>query len=669
MITQTKRKQLNFLNKVVRSHVPDKKIMTAPEWAENKRILTSEYSRIPGRYKFKNSPFLREVLDCFSVNNSTREFAVMKGSQLGFTMGIIENAIGYIIDVAPAPMMYVTADRDLAKANIETRIDSMLQTSKMQNKIGSNTQKKHSHKTGDTATKKEFPGGFLIAVGSRNPNKMRMFSIKVLLCDEIDAAEVSKQGDPIDLAVKRTDTFETTRKIAYISTPLKEHNSNIYKRFLLGDQRKFFVPCPHCGGKQILEQGDGITKGLHFKKDGAGNLIEESVCYICKHCQEKIYEHHKRNMVNKGEWVPTAQAIKKGYRSYHLPAFYSLFYSWKECVYDFISSQENKVKLQVYYNNVLGLPWSDQSKKIDSGIFRNLIRPYAPGTVPNSLAEQDGNGKIVLLTCAVDVNGSPDKPKGYIDLEIVGHCLGKQTYSIGKLRIRGNTDSGGDAWQALHSVIEKIFYDDSPRRIPYNIQYTCVDSGNKQAAVFDFCSQYESRVSAIKGQAATQSRGFALFTLSKKQHTHKAYSVQVDSYKSQVADYLRKKWEVESTDQGPQPVGFMNFPNSLDENGFNESDFPSNTTAFLELDSGYDKKYFDQYTAEYVYQEVNEKTGNVVKLEWRKRNTRAQNHYWDCRIYNIAARDIFTHEVCEPVKIAPDWRTVANWFLEKIDEY
>lgn len=668
MITQTSNKQHKFLHEKLISIIPEKKIITAPEWAENKRVLTSEYSSIPGKYRFKNSPFLREILDCFSINSPVREFAVMKGSQLGFTVGVIENAIGYIIDVAPAPMMYLTADKDLAKANIETRIDSMLSTSDIQAKIGSNTQKKHSHKTGDTATKKEFPGGFLLAVGARNPNKMRQFSVKILLCDEVDAAPDTNQGNPIELAKKRTDTFEATRKICYISTPLLEHNSKIYASYLKGDQRKYFVPCPHCNHMQVLRMGDGKTCGLKFERNEHGELNEDSVCYICESCNEEIYEHHKRDMVNRGEWRATAKAKTKGYRSYHLPAFYSLFWSWKAAILDFLASMNDRKLLQIYYNNVLGEPWTDQSEKVDESVFSSLVRNYRPGIVPNSIAENDGNGKILMLTCAVDVNGAHDKPQGYLDCEVVGHCERSQTYSIAKLQIRGNTDSGGDAWQALHSVIEKTFYSDCQRKIPYKIQYTLIDSGNKQAAVFAFCKQYQNRVSAVRGASKEQmsaKRGFQLFQLSKSQHVFNLYTIEVDEYKHQIADSLRKVWE--HLNDEPQPMGYMNFPDSIDTCGYYKEDFPPNTSAFIEFDNGYDKRYFSHYTAEYCYTEEDPTTGKMKKMGWRKRNTRAQNHYFDCRVYNLAAKDIFTTEICDSIKIAPDWLTVAGFFKEKFD--
>src|SRR5690606_13744943 len=80
-------------------------VMTPSKWAEQKRYLPPSVTSLPGYYRFDVAPYLREIVDCLSVDSPVREVAVMKGVQLGLTVGVLENTIGYYVDaVKTAPV-------------------------------------------------------------------------------------------------------------------------------------------------------------------------------------------------------------------------------------------------------------------------------------------------------------------------------------------------------------------------------------------------------------------------------------------------------------------------------------------------------------------------------------------------------------------------------------
>src|SRR5690554_6111930 len=86
-------------------------VLTPSAWAEQKRYLPPSVTSLPGYYRFDVAPYLREIVDCLSVDSPVREVAVMKGVQICATVGILENAIGYFIDaIKVAPIMLATAD-------------------------------------------------------------------------------------------------------------------------------------------------------------------------------------------------------------------------------------------------------------------------------------------------------------------------------------------------------------------------------------------------------------------------------------------------------------------------------------------------------------------------------------------------------------------------------
>ena len=75
-----------------------------------------------------------------------------------------------------------------------------------------------------------------------------------------------------------------------------------------------------------------------------------------------------------------------------------------------------------------------------------------------------------------------------------------------------------------------------------------------------------------------------------------------------------------------QPAGFMNFPTPSGE------------------------KY--QYATYFKHFEAEHRVVNKAgKFVWEKKSTNHENHLYDCRLYNILARDILLDEVFREAKI------------------
>jgi hypothetical protein len=98
----------------------------------------------------------------------------------------------------------------------------------------------------------------------------------------------------------------------------------------------------------------------------------------------------------------------------------------------------------------------------------------------------------------------------------------------------------------------------------------------------------------------------------------RVYLLHVNSIKDDLAEYMKLKWDPMADDR--QPEGFMNFP-SPSENLYLYNNF------------------FSHFEAEQKLTEL--KDGQGIGTRWVKKNSAVQNHMWDCRVYNIALRDIF----------------------------
>lgn len=617
--------------------IPDNLDLTPSQWAEANRILSQEYSPRPGRVSYDNSPYLRDIVDCFSPTSPVREIAVMKPAQIGYTQMVIETVIGYIIDVFPRPILYVSADKELTEANMQTRIDAMLASAGIADKLMPTTTKRGSRRTGDTMSRKEYRGGFIAALGAKNANKFRQFGFPVVLADEVDTFEqdLGGQGKATELIRSRTSAFSATSKIAWGGTPLVHARSNIESLFLQGDQSYYYVKCPHCGKEQRLEFGTpDDTFGLKFDRTEKGELIPGTTYYLCR-AGCKIVEAYKFKMLVGGRWIAKVPDRSRRFRSFHISALYSNFFPWEKIVHSFLQCKGDKHGLQVFVNNVLGETWKEDIKAIDrEAAERNSKRRYRPGTVPNIMSRADGNGPIVILTMAVDVNGQYDSPDGWLAVELKGHCITGATYSIAKTEIHGRTEPGGNAWLALKELADRCYKSDDG--VDYYVNIVAVDSGFKAYAVYWFCETYR-RARIIKGRS-DQVKSDKVLAVS---HTSKGDIWWVDTiyYKNCIASNCRLAWKGAPEEQ---PAGFMNFPDEPHWGGWEDAEF-ANRYGVIIAGKGYDSEYYKLFGAEspIIQRDPLDESDPGKVVGWRKRSSRAPTHFWDVMVYNYAAKDIY----------------------------
>jgi len=124
------------------------------EWAEKHRVMTSDVSSFPGPFRYDKTPYLIEIINHLSLKSDARVVAIMKGGQIGYSTGVIENGIGWIIDESPAPILLTSGDKDLAKEMMEKRIDQMIDSCGLRYKIRPNSMRKRNQRTGDTSLSK-----------------------------------------------------------------------------------------------------------------------------------------------------------------------------------------------------------------------------------------------------------------------------------------------------------------------------------------------------------------------------------------------------------------------------------------------------------------------------------------------------------------------------------
>ena len=589
------------------------------EWAAKNRVIPEGLSPFPGPWRNDVTPYLIEIMDCFSESSPVRKVAIMKGTQLGLTTGILENDIGYIIDHAPAPTMFITGDQQMAEASIEIKIDKMLDSAGLSKKIFSQSENKQGKKTGNTKKKKEFPGGFLLAVGPNSGSKLRSFSVKNLLFDEIDAypLQTGNEGDPIKIAEKRTDSFELTRKILYISTPLEKESSKINYLFGRGDQRFYFVPCIKCGHLQTLEFGQ-----LKFEKDKKGSLIIDSVHYECIKCKAKWKNYNKVDflaMESGAKWKPTGIPKEEGLRSYHINALYSPvgMKSWESICNEFISAQDDIMELKTFTNTVLGLPWEDQHHAPRPDSIMSNQGGYDRGMVPK---------EAHFITLGADVQGDR------IECEVVAWSKYFESWSIDYKVFHVENDklikNGGPGAEDGESQVWSELYNYITSEFPIfgggvmNLEIALIDSGYVTDTIYDFCSQFDGGVFPIMGDKYKKSH--SVFTPRQvKEYNLTRFDLQTDHLKTQIYKNLRKEIIIDKNNDRVYPRGYCHFP------------------------PDYGRKYFDQLTAE--VRKIEKQKNGVASKVWYELPPGRRNEALDCRVYAMAGVYIYAAMITESV--------------------
>jgi len=625
------------------------KSLTPSEWAESRRYLPPALTALPGYYSFDVTPYLREILDCFHAASPISEVTAQKGAQLGFTVGVLENVVGYEIDhIKTAPMMMVTADAELAKLRLESNIVPMLQHSGLEHLIKS-ADEKNARKTGRTDKKIEWAGGgYLVPFGAQNANKLRSLSIQVLLNDEIDGWPylVGKDGDPLKLVRDRTAAYEGSRKILNISTPTIVGQSKISQLFLQGDQRYFYVSCLSCGTPQRLRwerfnRETGERTGIVWETEN-GRLVHDSVRYLCKvpGCGHAHVNDDKTRLLAQGEWRPTAKPSNPRHRSYHLSALYSPvgMQTWAGCVEKWLEAWDpeqgrsrDNAALQVFYNNVLGEPFQIRGEKVRfEAVSGHRRHDYLFGQVPNAFAKEVCGSPILLVTCAVDVHGDN------LAVAVFGWARDRRAFLLDYRRLAGDTEQLDDAatWGELRKLIEdpELYVADDGKR--YKIQLTLIDSGYRADHVYRFCESYGSGVFPSKGLPAPM-KGARLKEWSNIETSMgtTAYGITVDLYKDRWSAALKREWK----GIGEQPTGHFNAPgNATDEQ-------------------------LKELTVEIRREKIEAGTRKRIGHEWH-RPSGSNNELWDLLVYNNAALDIVAQDVC----VAQLELEAVNW-LEFFD--
>lgn len=555
--------------------------LTVSQWADKYRMLSNKASAEPGPWRTDRTPYLREIMDCMSSSSPIQKVVFMAGAQLGKTEGI-NNVVGYMISEAPGPAMFVQPTIEMARRLSKQRLQSLIhETPRLAEKVAP----ARSRDSGNTMFSKEYLGGILLLTGANSATGLRSAPCRWILLDEVDAFphDVDGEGDPCALAERRASTF-SRRKIILTSTPTVKDMSRIETEYLASDQRRYFVPCVHCGHMQHLQ-----WKNVQWR-DGD----PKTATYVCESCGTHIEEHYKSEMLRKGEWRATATGEDKRTAGFHLSSLYSPlgWKSWEEIVGEFLRAKNDAPLLKTFVNTVLGETWEEEAgAKLGADGLRERAEFYPSNEVPDAAS---------LVTAGVDVQDNR------VAIGLYAWGQGEECWLMWHGEIYGDP-AGKKLWEQVDDVVFRTYKRASGDAV--KVSAIGVDSGGHfTSEVYTYARERRNRgVFALKGQSQRN-----------KPPISKSSKVDIN-YKGQV---LKNSAEV-------FPVGVDTIKSTL----FGRLKHNEVGAGYIHFHNEAGQEYFKQLTSE--RQVVRYVKGFAVR-EWKKK-AGDRNEALDCFVYSYAA--------------------------------
>lgn len=572
--------------------------MKCSEWSERYRRLSPEASaRSGGAFSFDEAPWQREPLDS-PGDPDVSHTVLMWASQTTGKTETVNNMIGYTIDIDPCPMLVVLYSLDMAEMWSKDRLSTMLRdTPRLRGKV----RDVRSRESGNTLLQKRFPAGDVAVAGANSPGGLASRPRRKVLFDEVDRypASAGTEGDPVLLGEQRTESYPDA-EIVMVSSPGNEGTSRIEKAFKGSDQRRWFVPCPLCGGWQHLKweqvkwDSDKVTvkDAVDADEDGSVWVPPENPRYICEHCDGAWNDAMRQAAVRAGEWRATAKFT--GIRGYHINGINCLFRPKKpfknrmqQMVAKFLQANAGgEQTLKVWTNTFLAETWKVKGLEVKPHDLMKRQRTW--------------NGRTLHPRCLV-VTSSWDVQQDRIEGEFIGWGEGYECWGLGYFVIPGDTNLD-KTWDDLDRLLlEKEFDHPSGQRL--KAAMTFIDLGFRPQRVVRFTRAREAR--NIHACAGNKTPWAVLCSRPTRTTNRKAVKFQIGGDAAKEDLYSRLSIQ----DEGP---GYCHFP----------------------LGYCYDEEYFKQLTAEKLVTELDER-GMIKKKHFVKQ--RERNEALDVRCYGRGA--------------------------------
>lgn len=570
------------------------------EWAErNVRIPVGNAK--PGPIRFANAPYQRGMLDAIK-EPGVRRVSYKTGAQLGKTT-VQQCVTGYFIEHEPRSQILVNPTQGDVQTFLETKLRPMLDANPA---ISSRMAKQRGRDGVNNSRIISYIGGWLMFSWAGSPKTLRGRSAPVTQADEIDGFEATPEGDPGELLAQRSASFGDDALRTESSTPTIEGASRIDTAYQEGDQRRYYVPCPHCEHHQTLRWENvtwtgRVSTGIDDAEEDIGKDHQpETAGYACEGCGVVWTDGERvaaiRDAERNGAGWKAAKPFK-GHASFHAPEMLSTFRRMREIVQSYL----DKLALgdmQSFVNVSLAEVYAEKGEKADPTGLKSLAEEYR--------AEVPAGG--LYVTAGIDMQ------MDRLEAEVVAWGIGEESWSIGYHVLWGDP-LNNDVWEELDDLLASTYQHESGAILP--ISAAVLDTGGTNGmtqAAYDYAKgKTGRRLFAAKGVG-----GWGRPIVAKperKQSGKNARKVDLFLVGTDEAKLIVMRRLAATVGAPPDRAGgpgYCHTPNDRDEDWYKQLTSEKLVTRYVK--------------------------GQPVR-EWHKPD-RARNEGLDCRVYATAALKI-----------------------------
>lgn len=347
---------MNFIEAAFRFAVRPRETLHPWQWGEREFDI-GKVSPFPGLFRSETAPWTKEPLEA-AADNRIRYVVVVCAAQTSkTTMAML--ILFFWLATDPGPVQWVLATADEAKTFVNTRLLPSMRLCKPVAAIMPRDRK--DNKTLEI----NFAESPLLITGANAPNKLQGNPKRYLLLDEV---RNYKNTSALPTVLERVTSWWNARVV--MTSTAGSEGEQLHNEFLAGDQRHFFVPCPHCQQSQELvwdqvkwDENETTRPGGEWNFDA----LAPTVRYECIACKKPIRDDYgtRRQMAASGVWVPQNTKAPSNRRSYTWSVLIAPWVPWSRVVEQFLMAKialanGSHEALKTFITEKLGQFWREE---------------------------------------------------------------------------------------------------------------------------------------------------------------------------------------------------------------------------------------------------------------------------------------------------------------------
>lgn len=282
----------------------------------------------------------REYINAL-MRDSSDHIVVPKAAQMGFTVALILLALHRVIE-KKWHTLYLMPFKQGSINFVQGRIDPIIDSSPFLASCFDRTDNRTHKQTKDYVN--------LYVRGTNIMTELREIPVDFEIWDERD----KMIEENLTEALARMDGSRV-RKYIEVSTPTHPgHGVDSDDAWKNSDQHRWYVPCPHCGQKQVLNFQENILPWV-------GDVPKESEIH-CSYCKKNITDNERWDLNPLGSWQPTH--LDGEIRGYHISQLNSPTKKFIDIITPYHQGLRDSASMRGFYNNALGEPYVAAGDKI-----------------------------------------------------------------------------------------------------------------------------------------------------------------------------------------------------------------------------------------------------------------------------------------------------------------